>query len=87
MSQQTGTATESLTAHSSSPELVETPHGEAELLEGGDMDELSKQLERERCVCMCVPASVPSPPLQVLPHWLCLANMSSLVRNEHLIMS
>lgn len=34
-------------AHSSSPELVETPHGEAELYEGGDMDELSKQLEKE----------------------------------------
>lgn len=39
---------ESSTAHSSSPETMETPHGEAELFEGGDIDELSKQMERER---------------------------------------
>lgn len=41
-------AADTSTAHSSSPELVETPRGEAELYEGGDMDELSKQLEKER---------------------------------------
>jgi hypothetical protein len=29
---------------------METPHGETELFEGGDMDELSKQLEKERHV-------------------------------------
>lgn len=45
---QTEVTAEPSTAHSSSPELVETPHEEAELYEVGDMDELSKQLERER---------------------------------------
>lgn len=28
--------------------MVDTPRGEAEFYEGGDMDELSKQLEKER---------------------------------------
>ena len=32
--------------------MVDTPRGEAEFYEGGDMDELSKQLEKERYMCI-----------------------------------
>ena len=57
---QTSSGTHDASAHSSSPELMESPHGEAELYGGGDMVELSKQLEKERyslCVDMCVCAN------------------------------
>lgn len=46
-------AEEDLSAtHSSSPDLMETPHAEAEFFQVKDMDELSKQLEQERLGAM-----------------------------------
>lgn len=47
---QTSLGTHDASTHSSSPELMESPHGEAELYGGGDMVELSKQLEKERYI-------------------------------------
>ena len=38
--------------------MVDTPRGEAEFYEGGDMDELSKQLEKERYCTTSISVSV-----------------------------
>ena len=47
-----GAGIEALTVNSSP--RPHTPHGEIDFTADGDVEELSKQLEKEKCVCVCV---------------------------------